>query len=56
VPSGRSANVNDAWRHLIVRGLQIGIPAVLIGLWWGSQRRRARQNADLSAMLRDRGE
>jgi len=40
--------------HEIIRGLSIGVPMLLIGLWGWSQRRRAKENEKTSAVLRRR--
>jgi hypothetical protein len=40
--------------HDLIRVLIFGIPVLLIGVWAWSQRRRAKDNAEISAILRDR--
>jgi cbb3-type cytochrome oxidase subunit 3 len=38
--------------YLLARTLGVGIPLILIGVWAWAQRRRARDSAEISAVLR----
>jgi hypothetical protein len=38
--------------YLLARTLAVGIPLILISVWGWTQRRRARENAEISAVLR----
>ena len=40
--------------HDLIRALAFGVPALLLGLWAWSQRRRAKENAEISSILRER--
>jgi hypothetical protein len=40
--------------HDIIRGLVVGVPLLLIGLWGRLQRRRAKENEKTSSVLRRR--
>lgn len=44
----------DITSHDLVRGLTIGAPTLLLALWAWSQKRRAKKNAEISSILRDR--
>jgi hypothetical protein len=41
-------------KHDLVRALVIGVPALLMGLWGWSMRRRAKENTEISPIVRGR--
>jgi hypothetical protein len=42
--------------HEILRGLVIGFPILVMGVWGWSQRRRVKRNREISEVLRKRSE
>ncbi|HEX9138347.1 MAG TPA: hypothetical protein VF848_01045 [Steroidobacteraceae bacterium] len=40
--------------HDLIRGLMFAVPALFVGIWTWFQKRRAKENAKISSILRDR--